>query len=191
MMIGAAALLTAIAAGGISPAYQSGVEAFVSVCAASTTMETMKVAAKSQGWVAEEYPNDIRAGFLAEMAQQSQGNRIGYAEIFSRRLSEGDAYLIVSRLEPIVTSIPASHLCQLRIFDYSDSAPVDLLSEALGARPLDYWNDEFENEVANWVLSNNAHARFQLARTLSQTSLAGPSDISGLSISVEYSEYHQ
>lgn len=153
-------------------------------------MQTMEAVARSQGWTAQAYPEDIRAGFLAESIRQAPGtSEINYAEIYSRQVTEGSAYLIVSRSEPLFGSkLPPRYSCQIRVFEYEDELPKDAMSNALGTQPVEPWKDEHANEVINWYYPKNfPNRKFQLSRAVSKTSLAGPADISGLAISSEIS----
>jgi hypothetical protein len=174
-----------------SASVPSALQAFMSVCAASPTMQSMEAAAKSNGWTAEVYPDDIRAGFLAEQRRQRSGaSSLDHAEIYSRLVNEGRAYLIVSRSEPLFGSkLPVSHACHLAVYGYKGETPRDAMSKALGVPPTEPWSDELGNEVLNWYVSQRFPLRqFQVSRIISKTSLAGPADLSGLAISVEFSE---
>jgi hypothetical protein len=190
-MLLATALMSVALGQASSPSAVSAVDAFMRVCAASPTMQKMEANAQAQGWTKEVYPTDIRAGFLAELIKQSSGSAsVNYAEIYSGQVAEGDAYLIISRDERLFGSkLPTTHSCRLSVFGYQGEAPTAAVASALGSRPVEPWSDEQGNEVLNWYSLKRINARsVQLSKVITKTRLAGPADLSGLALSIEFSE---
>lgn len=178
-----AALTLAVVAQAAVPAIPSAVDAFQQVCLASTTMKGMEDLATSQGWDKETYPADIRAGFLAEWRRRGGGSSRDFAEVYSKRVAEGRAYLIVSRSESLAL-LPTTTLCQLSIFHFRGRPPREALAAHLSRAPDRSWRGDQGNEIHDWFHS----PKIQLGYALSKTPLAGPADLAGLSMSAEYSE---